>query len=428
MLSHRKFQFFSLAPTWLNPLAKIIIQSYTRSHKANSAKGKQAIVTLAASLLHLFPSQFPNLLFDRNSMQEEYKDSKPKAKPFLFVKLLLIDIKTSIPSLQEILNSPHYLDTSTRIAYTYDIISAFIGFLVQMLDQDENSPPISSEANGIRNSFPFPPSLLLEFRADISEALSLTIEHLRDRFDSSIAGAAGLDPAARSCPDGATNVPLSITWDSSSTVIDEDPLTLSELRTLAIWLREDENDALRRESAGIMDLLLTLYDTEGKKLDFKSPVLIALKGIIIVPEGIDTFLAAEGWSILVKDLQRTITNPSNDTAFLGVDIVRVLLAVAESDIASPSKEEWIKVIKFVTYGASAVSKAEDSVLDLRIAIAQLAVEVLTKAPKGVRRRHLGPAREVLRFSREALEAGVGGGAKEGLEEVILGLEELGIRE
>ena len=419
-------QILSSPPSWLEPLANAIVQSCLNSYKGNSTKDRQATVLLTATLLHLYPSQFWSLFFKRQSNYEKSPESRPSS--YLFTKLLLVDIKASIPSLQEILNSNEYPATSARIASSYDIISAFIGFLVQMLDQEDPSPPSSPNANQAVDPIPFPPSLLLKLRADISETLSLTIEHLRDRFDSSTAGAAGLHPSARSRTEDATNKPLPIAWDSSSTTIAQDPLTLSQLRTLAIWLREDDNDVLRKEAAGIMDLLLNLYETENDKLYFKSPVLIALEGIITVPEGVDVFLATEGWAILDKDIQRIIANPSNKNISLGTDIIRVLLAIIESDVAGPTKEEWMNIITVLSCQSLSSDDDTEYLLDFRIALAQLSVELLSRAPRGIRRRYVGAANHILAFSRAALKTAVGGDTWEGLEEVVHGLEGLGIAE
>lgn len=342
------------------------------------------------------------------------------------------------------LNSDEYPATSARIASSYDIISAFIGFLIGTLEEEDFLPLSSRNKNQAASLVPFPPSLLLQIRVDISETLSLTIEHLRDRFDSSIAGAAGLHPSARYRTEDAPNAPLSIAWDSSSTTLAQDPLTLSQLRTLAIWLREDDNDALRKEAAGIMDLLLNLYETEDEKLDFKSPVIIALEGITTVPEGVDAFLAAEGWPILENDIQRIITNPSNDTVLLGENIIRVLVAIVESDVTGPAKEEWMRIITLASHRASSFILDPDhieSLLGLRIAVAQLAVELLARAPKGVKRRQLRHAEELLDFMRGLSKLEVGGelgflggvlrtefgrDTKEELEEVVLNLEGLGV--
>ena len=248
--------------------------------------------------------------------------------------MLLIGIRSTISSLQEQLNSPEYLKTSMRMAESFDIVSNFIGYLMRCLDEDD-----STEGLAGRSELPFEPSQLLQLRTDISETMSLTIEHMRDRFDASVAGAAGLHPSARI----ASSAARAISWQSSEISMSDDPLTLSETRALALWLREDDNDALRREAAGIMDVFFNLY-SEAHSGDFRSPVLIALEGILAVPEGVEAFLREDGWSILSKGLQTALDSDGAGAATQGIDAVRILLAVAESEVTGPSKEDWMNII------------------------------------------------------------------------------------
>ncbi len=252
------------------------------------------------------------------------------------MKMLLVDIRSTLPSLQETLNGPEYPAISSRIAESYDVISNFIGYLVQSLDEEGTTSSLQTLS--------FEPSQLLQLRADISETMSLTIEHLRDRYDASVSGAAGLHPSARTDPDPTSSSPRSIAWDSSSTSMSEDPLTLSETRTLALWLREDDNDALRREAAGIVDVLLGLYGSEDAKGDIRSAVLTAFEGIFEVPEGIDAFLREDGWEILSKDLQKILSSRKSEEETRGLEIIRALLTVAESEVVGPAKKEWVKII------------------------------------------------------------------------------------
>lgn len=401
---------------WLPSLANLITKCYLSRHNAPLAENKHGLSVLTATVLRLYPQQFPSLVFNRPTSPS---GSKPKS--FLFVKLLLVDIKSSIPSFQEILNSPHYPRTSTRIACVYDIISAFISYLVHILDQNESG---SSDAKSLLN---FSPSSLLQIRADISESISLTMEHLRDRFDASVAGTFGLHPSARSRTDASPTAPLSITWDSSFSPMPQDLLTLAQMRTLALWLHEDDNDNLRKEAAGIMDVILNLYISEDAALDFRSPVLMGLESIILVPEGVNTFLAADGWGILAKDLKSIVLSNSLDDSQRGVDIIRVLLDIVQSDVTGPAKEEWMDIVELAAHPLKSDPAHEARSLDLRIAVAQLAVELLVRAPRGIRRKNLAAARRLLRIMRGMRnDASIAGEASEGLEEVVSGLAELGV--
>ena len=347
--------------------------------------------------------------------EAEKRDEKPKS--YIFVTVLLIDIRATIPTLQERLHSADYPDISERIARAYDMISAFIAFLVQSLegldgDNEDNGPDPSFSA-------PMPVDLLMKLRANISEVMSLTVEHLRDRYDSSTAGAAGLHPSARTPSERSSN-PLPIAWDTSNG-ISKDPLTLSQLRALSLWLRDEESDALRREASGITDVLLALYrDRSGQ--DFRYPVLLSLEGILEIPEGIDAFLREEGWAVLAADLENILCIPTEQE--LGIEIVRVLLAVVEADVTGPAKEEWMSIVELARQSVIHTPSATD--LELGIAISQLAVELLVRAPRNIRKRRRDAVVD-LRKSAEALLAkkdGVSGGVRDGLEEVVQGLDGL----
>lgn len=230
-----------------------------------------------------------------------------------------------------------------RIAESFDVVSNFIGYLVQSLD-DNNDP---SEGPAISSQLQLEASQLLQLRTDISETMSLTVEHLRDRYDASIAGAAGLHPSARTDPNLSSSGPRTITWQSSNLSMSEEPLTLSEIRALALWLREDDNDALRKEAASIMDVLLSLFAKTQAGGDFSSPVLIALEGILMVPEGVEAFLNEGAWEIIYQRLLRALDSEEAGAAEQGIEAVRVLLVVVESDVTGPSKEDWLTVVGLV---------------------------------------------------------------------------------
>lgn len=83
------------------------------------------------------------------------------------------------------------------------------------------------------------PDSLLKLRKSISETMLVAIEYLRDRWDASVAGTMGLHPNARvGTAETATGSRRTLTWDSIATSADDDPLILSAVRALALWLRE----------------------------------------------------------------------------------------------------------------------------------------------------------------------------------------------
>lgn len=412
-------KMLSQSPEWLVQMTKLVHKASFSRRAATAAEGRHAIVILTASILHLYPLKAPCLLFSALKNQEASSDAKPVS--YLFVRLLLIDIRSTIPTLQAILNSPGYSGCSARMAASYDILSAFIGFLVHSIDSSDEDHHIDEYSTPLL----LPPDLFLQLRVDISEVMSLTIEHLRDRFDSSVAGAPGLHPSARFDSTGSSNQPLTISWEWAAGGMSKDPLTLSEIRALALWVREDDNDALRQEAAGIMDVLLSVYATE-EDASFRSPVLIALEGIISTPEGVETFLGTEGWEMLAKDLRDVLTGSSTKALSRnsddGIEIVRVLLGIVESDVTGPAKEDWLTVVGLTSNFNTHEHQAS---LDLRIAVAQLAVELLVRAPRGLRKRYVTAINSLLEWSRDMLgKEWVESEDKEGLEEVLQGLEDL----
>ena len=347
------------------------------------------------------------------------KDDKTDQKPesYIFVSRLLIDIRCTVPSLLEKLHSAEYADVSERVSREYDLISAFIGFLIRYLEGMCSDDV--DEAAGSAFSAPMRADLLLKLRANISELMSLTIEYFRNRYDSSIAGAAGLDASARSLSPTAVG-PLSIALDTSDAVL-QDPVLLAQLRALSLWLHDEENDALRREASGIMDVLLALYRGPSKE-DFRLPVLLSIEGIIEVPEGTEAFLREEGWAILTDDVADMFDNLSLHRRV--IEIFRVLLAVVESDVTGPAKMEWMYMVRLAH---RFIHDALETVpLGLAVAISQLAVELLVRAPRGIR-KIFGDEVAEFRKDVETLlgeKDGVSGEDREGLEEVLQGFDSL----
>lgn len=386
------------SPPWLSSLAALIRQNCLN----RGWTLKVPTVLLTASLLHIFPTEFTNLLFNGSSTSLVSPDSKPVS--YLFIKLLLIEIRDAIPRVREGVGSDN-LSALDGLAASYDIISAFIGFLIHLLDEEDPSPDLDNEINQPSAS-PFPPSLLLQLRADISEVMSLTIENVRDRLENSTFHATNL-----------LLIAPSVSETTSSTPTQENTLTIAQIRTLALWLREDDNEALRKEAASIAKIMLDLYGIESEQMfEFRSPVLISLEAIVNVPEGVEAFLAADGWVILSGDLQAILTSttsPEDRSASFarGIDIVQILLDVVESDVVGPAKEDWMGIVELASTASPSLSSSSTVVGqssshksrgDLLIATAQLAVELLIRAPRNVRRRSIPAARKVLHMAQNVL--------------------------
>jgi hypothetical protein len=349
-----------------------------------TATGREAYTLLASALLQAYPATCPVLLFKDDPSNDS--DSKPFS--YLFVNLLLIDLRSSFPSLLSQLNSSHYPATSHRLAAAFDVISSFIGFLVRSLDEEINS-----------TGFTMAPDLLLKLRKDVAETMSLTIEYLRDRWDASVAGVPGLHPSARSGTAATSEgTRLTLTWESMKDSINSDPLVLAAIRALAIWIREDENENLRNESAGLMDMLVELYKASSEgSLDFRYPILLALEGIMTTEDGVEGLLGQDGWQVVFQDLQSIVKSVSDhhtfeNSAFLGdasrgIQIVRVLLVVVDHGSTSFPREDWMTAVTTTAAIKVPADAPLPMLIELDIAMLQLSMALLSKSATSMTRRY-----------------------------------------
>lgn len=371
-----------------------------------TASSRAAYTNLSATLLQLYPAESSRLLFS---------DGAEADKPFsyLFLNLSLVDLRASFPALLGQLNNPGYEESSRRLASAFDVVSAFIGFLIRMLDDEDLSGPLSS--------LMMAPELLLKLRTSISETLSLAMEYLRDRWDASVAGAMGLHPDARVGPAKTSQgTHLTLAWDSKIDSASQDPLVLAALRTLAIWLREDDNDTLRKEAAGLCDMLVDLYKTSASgRLDFRSPVLVALEGIITLDDGVASLLANEGWEALSRDMLSILQNPEPAPveAQRGIEIIRVLLSIVEGEQRG-AQEAWLAVVTAVAAWDVPEAVQSPTLLEFQVAVLQLVTALLMSAHPSVQKRYIHSISAVVGIA-ERLEgrAGEDDGLLESLRDV-----------
>ncbi|KAI9807776.1 MAG: hypothetical protein M1825_005081 [Sarcosagium campestre] len=325
-------------PTWLGLITMHIRDGILIRP---SFKTRQSITFLSSALLETYPHLFPSLLFQP---LEASKSADQKPFSYLFINLLLFEIRSTFPEIHEKLASPEYATLSRRLAAAFSIVATFIAFLIRSVDTDEDTEAIPLELT---------PDLLLKLRRNMAETMSLTIEFLRDRWDGAVSGAAGLDPSARQPSD----TPLSLTWESQDSDIYHDDLILYAVRALSLWLREDDSESLRNEAAGITDVLVGLFtgraegEPEKPENHFQSPVTVALEGTVETEAGIEAFEDAGAWKILWTEIKaivlpRTKAEKATQTAkaLYGTGMVRVLLTVAQSHFPGKTKEEWMDVL------------------------------------------------------------------------------------
>ncbi|KAF7541197.1 hypothetical protein G7Z17_g12028 [Cylindrodendrum hubeiense] len=372
-LRHANSAIIPRQPKWLKSVVNYV-QNLVISRPTPEARS--AYTNATASLLQTYQAEAPKLIFT---------DSKNDEKPFsyLFVNLLFIDIRSSAPTLLAQLNKPEYPKVSRRLASAFDILSTFVGYLLQSLEDESSDALVMSPDN------------LLKLRKGIAETMSVTIEYLRDRWDASVAGAMGLHPDARvGGTETVTGSHYSLTWDSMKDNAEEDMFILSAVRALALWLREDDNETLRKETTGLMDMFMDLYQSSSPdKLDFRSPILVALEGVTDLKKGRQSLLANNGWQVLSRDLTLIFQHSSPTSlaadASRATDIVRILLPIVEQETGG-IPESWMDLITAVAaWGVpdQEQPKLELSVQEAQLAALQLCCEVLVGANRGMRLRY-----------------------------------------
>ncbi|KHO00807.1 DUF1941 family protein [Metarhizium album ARSEF 1941] len=388
-------------PAWLKTVVGFI-QTLVTSRP--NAAARSAYTNAAASLLQAYPQSAPQLLFT-----EDPTGDKPFG--YLLVNLMLIDIRSCAPTLLGQLNSPEYARLSRRLASAFDVISIFIGHLVRCLQDESLDTLIMSPDN------------LLRLRKGISETMSLAMEYLRDRWDATFAGAMGLHPDARaSTAETVSGSHRTLAWDSMVNTADEDPLILSAVRALALWLREDENEMLRKEATGLIDMLMELYQSSSsEKLDFREAILVGMEALVTLPQGRQVFLHNDGWKILSKDLASLIHGSDgvvNVNASRGVEIVRVLLSVAE-DESSGTSEEWMDLVTVAAAWDVPWQDIPPQARELQVAVLQLCCTLLVGAGDGMRNRYKQSIAAIQNMAAQLKrEASKDGGLAEAMEDVV----------
>ncbi|ETS76766.1 hypothetical protein PFICI_12153 [Pestalotiopsis fici W106-1] len=360
-------------PTWL-PAAIAFVHDLARSKP--TAMSREAYTNCAANLLVTYGDMASQILF-----RDIFKSSKSLS--YLFVSLILIDLRSSLPNLLAKLNTAEYPAISERLTSALIILSFFINHLLEMIDLAE-SEDIFQEVQ---------PDLLLKLRDSVMEALSLVLEYLRDRWDAAVSGAQGLHPDARSAEAHTGSGSLkTLAWDSKHESASEDRLLLAALKSLGDWLREDDAPGLRREATGLIDLLMDLYQPSTAArigLATRPLVLGVLDGILKEDDGVQALLEYNGWSILSQDLILILLNSEKTGRSeheLGQHISAILMALSESKSTTP--DDWLDLITGVAaYDVPALSQPPISLQQLWADLLELCISLLMKAPPGVKRRY-----------------------------------------
>lgn len=354
-------QYLPSDTVWVESAYSGIDTIITSGH---TSKERHHTTIIAASLLHRYP---PILLFEHTtpaSVKGKPRATPSSDKPFVyfFLQLVLIDLRASFPALMESLTKPSYGTTAHRLAASYDIVAAFLGYLVT--------------ADSFA-TFALTPDLLLKLRSDLSETFGLTLEFLRDRWDAAFAGAEGFEPGHQ---DKGTL--LGLAWDTNMRGgLFGDPLVMASVRALSLWLREEES--LRTEAGGMVDFFLGLW-TRGREagVDYRVWVVGALEGIVEEDHGRAQFAKYGGWEVVWGDLKQvySMRDAGEEEARLAVAEARLLCEIVT--VGGSCEEGRCREVCAVVSSRGLGQMGSE----LDAEVLKLASACLANAPRGVRRR------------------------------------------
>ncbi|KAH8674116.1 Neurochondrin-domain-containing protein [Xylariales sp. PMI_506] len=396
ILSRLNHDLLPKDPKWLSPLLDYI-QNLAKSKP--TAAGREAYTNCVANLLVTYSDPVTNSLFANDSNSE-------KPWSYLFINLILIDIRSTLPTLLAKLNTPEYPTISERITSALIICSFYINFLIRLMEQAELE---SSDTLVL----PLPADLIIKLRGSIGDTLSVVVEYLRDRWDAAVAGVQGLHPEARYGKSHTfSGSHMTLTWDSKHEPASEDRLLMAALRVLGDWLREDDGELLKKEAIGLIDLLIDLYKSttaERGELTTRALVLGVLDGLLEMDDGIQALLEHDGWSILCKDLLVILDSPPGGNPLqweLGQHIVAILVTLLGNRSTTP--DEWLDLVTGVAaYQIPAFPGKPPLALQRLWGDAlRLATILLSRAPPGVKGRFVHSADAVAGIIKTVREIGL----------------------
>jgi len=226
---------------WMDALTNLMGTAVT-DRRSMSSGFQESVIRLARLLVERIP-QFKVILFDP-SMEPVSGGSTPLS--FIFTNTLLIDIRSTIPSIPEIQDKPGYLEASTRLANSYDLVFLYLDSILEIADAVDGKQENNSNSQGASGDPPvrLPYELLLKLQENITQTMHLTVESLRDRYD-----AAADD-------------------DAKLLQIASDTLVVSQIGALGFWLH-DEDTASADDLLEVL-LRLCLCETPYRRLYAKT--------------------------------------------------------------------------------------------------------------------------------------------------------------
>ncbi|KAI4249606.1 MAG: hypothetical protein LQ352_005553 [Teloschistes flavicans] len=282
-------------PSWLGDIARILRDS-AATHSEDPERTREECTFLTVALVRTYPLHFPSILFDSQD-RAGAEGQKPKPLSWHFAQLRVIDIRATLSSMCDKTAAPAYQSVLNRLTASYEILSAFIAFLVQK----------SSTA------VPFSFDVILQLRDEMSKLCSETMDFLCGRYDGALnTEMNNPDFALKKSKASGRPSSRSDSMPLPTTAMANHPLVVAQIRMLAFWLEEDSSSVKLRDEAGsIMDVLLKLYNTNG---ELRPPILMIVEQTLGIKNGVDLFCHNNGWEVLMRDLEATLFAPPSYSA------------------------------------------------------------------------------------------------------------------
>ncbi|KAI1813907.1 DUF1941-domain-containing protein [Poronia punctata] len=318
-------------PSWLRPLARLVKDMASNKPTEES---RRAYILCASSMLTAYPETAPKLLFSD-------EPRAPKPISYLFVKMVQVDVLSTLHVLIPKVNTAEYPSLSRRIAGALDIMTSFVGFLITVADDETAQPGLT-------------PDQIIKLHEDLAKMVGDVMEYLHDRWEDFQAGSRGIEST-----------------QSSKRSIFEDAITPAAIRFIATWLRDDDGETLRSQAAGLTDLFAELYKmnlTSPDTPELRLPMLAAFEGILQTSKGREAFNEHEVWSrSLYSDLRAILSTTSSELTTVdymrGSALIHTFLLLMEYDNDLRSHPAAESILDSVASMDIQPAKSENQTLD-----------------------------------------------------------------
>ncbi|KAG4303491.1 hypothetical protein PCANB_000219 [Pneumocystis canis] len=208
-----------------------------------------------------------------------------------FTNLTCVDIRSILPTVMKKLTSKEISEEYQRLSTDYEILESVIIYL-------------SSAENLI-----FQSSELLLLQRSFKEAFEESIDFLKDRWESLKKNKNKLE---MNYPD-----------------ISDDLIVISSVRSLCLWLKEDES--LVNYAISIMDMFMYLWKGKSSyNIDYRLWICNGLQGIVVTEEGWNHFCNLGFWDVISVDLMRNYLEESDEYfMYIGLSEYELLLQIVE---------------------------------------------------------------------------------------------------